>query len=80
MKGSTLRQLSRNADLPLPKFSLFDPVLYDGMRTEIANNDIYYAYDESGVMCPWYHIPIFMNGFISIQLVPETDLTEVSND
>lgn len=69
-----------DVDLPPPKFGMFDPVFYDGMKTEIANNDIYYAYDKSGVMCPWYHIPIFMNGFISIQLVPETDLTEVGND
>ena len=69
-----------DVDLPLPKFGLFDSVLYDGMRTEIANNDVCYAYDESGIMCPWYHIPVFIDGFISIQLVPETDLKEVKND
>ncbi|MWN30972.1 MULTISPECIES: hypothetical protein [unclassified Gilliamella] len=69
-----------DVDLPSPKFGMFDPVFYDGMRTEIANNNFYYAYDESGVMCPWYYIPIFMDGFISIQLVPETDLKGVSND
>lgn len=69
-----------DVDLPLPKFSLFDPVFYDDIRTEIANDCIYHAYNELGVMCPWYHIPILMDGFISIQLVPETDLTEVIND
>lgn len=69
-----------DVDLPIPKFSLFDPVLYNGMRTEIANDCIYHAYNELDVMCPWYHVPVFMGDFISIQLVPETDLKEVGND
>lgn len=69
-----------DVDLPLPQFSLFAPVLYNGMRTEIANDCIYHAYNELGVMCPWHHVPVLMGDFISIQLVPETDLTEVIND
>lgn len=71
-----------NIDFPRSKFKfgMFDAVLYCGMRTEIANDYIGYAYNESGNMCPWYYIPVFIDGFISIQLVPETDLTEVGND
>lgn len=69
-----------DADLPIPKFNQFDPVLYNGIRTEIANSANYYALNDNDVMCAWYYVPILLNGFIYIELVPETDLTKFTGD
>ena len=69
-----------DVDLPIPKFNQFDPVLYDGIRTEIADSANYYAFNDDGVMCPWYYVPTLIDDFIYINLVPETDLTEFTND
>lgn len=66
--------------LPPPKFNQFDPVLYNGIRTEIADSANYYAFNDDGVMCPWYYVPTLLDDFICIELVPENDLTEFTND
>ncbi|MCX8580103.1 hypothetical protein J3U18_00145 [Gilliamella sp. B3482] len=69
-----------DVDLPIPKFNQFDPVLYDGIRTEIADSANYYAFNDDGVMCPWYYVPTLLDNYIYIELVPETDLTKFTNN
>ena len=69
-----------DVDLPIPKFNQFDPVLYNGIRTEIAYRTNYYAFNDDGVMCPWYYVPTLLDDFICIKPVPETDLTIFTND
>jgi hypothetical protein len=66
-----------NAELSVPKFQMHDPVIFNGMRTEIASDNTYYARDGNGIMCYWYYVPILIDDFISIQLVPETDLEKI---
>lgn len=69
----------RDVELPPPKFNQFEPVLYNGIRTEIANSANYYAFNDD-VMCPWYYVPTLLDNFIYIELVPETDLTKFTNN
>lgn len=61
-------------ELPLPKFKKFDEVLYKGVHTEISSNYLHYSYNEEGIMCPWYYVPILVDDAICIELIPETDL------
>lgn len=69
-----------DVDLPIPKFNQFAPVLYNGIRTEIADSTNYYEFNDDGVMCPCYYVPTLLDDFIYIKLVPETDLTEFTGN
>lgn len=69
-----------DVDLPQSRFTKFQPVIYLGQRTEIANDDVYCAYDNDGVMCAWRYIAVNYDDFITIELVPETALSEVSDE
>jgi hypothetical protein len=67
-----------NDELPTPKFRMYDPVILNGTRAEIATDSIYYARNDNGVMCYWYYVQMLIDDFISIQLVAETDLEKWS--
>lgn len=67
-----------DVDFPPSKFTKFQRVIYDGNITEIANDDVQYSYDDD-VMTPWRYVPVNYDGFITIELVPETQLKGFEN-